>query len=63
MIDSKLILKLVSELDKCVPPQDHLNKDGLIGFFYALAITPIIIPPDAIRVIILIALFLLLLKM
>ena len=46
MIDSKLILKLVSELDKCVPPQDHLNKDGLIGFFYALAITPIIIPPE-----------------
>ena len=46
MIDNKLLSKLVIELDKCVPENAHLNSDGLSGFFYALAITPAIIPPE-----------------
>ncbi|MDD1621432.1 MAG: UPF0149 family protein [Methylococcaceae bacterium] len=45
MIDNKTLDKLVSELNKCVPVDQHLNKDGLCGLFYALAITPAIIEP------------------
>ncbi len=45
MIDDKTLEKLVLELNKCVPAEQHLNKDGLCGLFYALAITPMIIEP------------------
>jgi yecA family protein len=46
MIDNKLLHNLTLELDKCVPENEHLNHDGLSGFFYALAITPAIIEPS-----------------
>ena len=45
MIDNKLLHNLKLELDKCVQENDHLNQDGLSGFFYALTITPVIIDP------------------
>ncbi|MDD2760441.1 MAG: UPF0149 family protein [Methylomonas sp.] len=45
MIDNKALDKLVVELNMCVPKDQHLNKDGLCGLFYALAITPAIIEP------------------
>jgi len=45
MIDKKLLHKLDVELSNCVPTDEHLNQDGLSGFFYALAITPAIIDP------------------
>lgn len=45
MIDNKLLQKLSLQLDLCVPADQHLNADGLSGFFYALTITPAIIDP------------------
>jgi len=45
MIDKKLLHNLKLELDKCAPENEHLNQDGLSGFFYALTITPVIIDP------------------
>ena len=45
MINKKLLQSLGLALDKCVPTDEHLNQHGLSGFFYALAITPVIIDP------------------
>lgn len=46
MIDNKALNTLVFSLNECVPPEMHLNKAGLTGFFYALTITPYIIDPS-----------------
>lgn len=46
MIDNKALDKLVAELDRCVPQGEHLNQKSLCGFFYALAITPMIVEPE-----------------
>lgn len=42
----KALDSLVSSLNQCVAPDDHMNKPGLNGFFHALTITPYIIDPS-----------------